>query len=275
VACKTDCPARAAASTTAPSAQVGSTLRVRGSNLADALRVIFPGGAEARPAAKTGRWLDVAVPAGARSGRLVVKGRYGMRSKPSPIAVRISAPAGEQPASSSSFGMPLPAGFVVSSQFWEARSYERHPGVDLAIDAGTPINAVGAGTVTTAGYAGGYGNYTCIRHTASVTSCYAHQSAILVQVGQSVARGQVIGRVGCTGSCTGPHLHFEIRIDGSVVCPAPWVGASSAEWCDPAAPGYGTRSAGARALARSAAVFGRSAVGPPSPAIAADSPALD
>ena len=65
-----------------------------------------------------------------------------------------------------------------------------------------------------AGPTGGYGNYTCIQHTRTLSTCYGHQSRILVRAGQSVRAGQVIGLTGNTGFSTGPHLHFETRING-------------------------------------------------------------
>ena len=70
-----------------------------------------------------------------------------------------------------------------------------------------------------AGWTGGYGNYTCIQHTASLSTCYGHQSKIMVTVGQTVTKGQVIGLEGSTGFSTGPHLHFEVRINGAVTNP--------------------------------------------------------
>ena len=70
-----------------------------------------------------------------------------------------------------------------------------------------------------AGSTGGYGNYTCIQHTGSMSTCYAHQSSIGVSGGQSVSQGQVIGSVGSTGNSSGPHLHFEVRINGTPVDP--------------------------------------------------------
>jgi murein DD-endopeptidase MepM/ murein hydrolase activator NlpD len=70
-----------------------------------------------------------------------------------------------------------------------------------------------------AGPRGGYGNFTCVRHTQALTTCYAHQSQILVQMAQPVRQGQVIGLVGCTGMCFGAHLHFKVRVDGQVVNP--------------------------------------------------------
>jgi len=101
-----------------------------------------------------------------------------------------------------------------------------HPGQDLSAPLGTPIVAATGGTVAlvqTPDQSGGYGNYTCIDRGAGLSTCYAHQSAVLVQVGQQVAQGQLIGLVGSTGASTGPHLHFEVRINGEPVDPAPYL----------------------------------------------------
>ena len=94
-----------------------------------------------------------------------------------------------------------------------------HAGIDIAAPTGTPIRAADSGSVRLAGTMGGYGNYTCIQHTGSLSTCYAHQSSIGVSTGQGVRQGQVIGTVGNTGNSTGPHLHFETRINGSPVNP--------------------------------------------------------
>ena len=94
-----------------------------------------------------------------------------------------------------------------------------HAGIDIAVPSGTPIHAAAAGTVVLAGWTGGYGNYTCIDHGGGLATCYAHQSSFAVSSGASVAQGQVIGYVGCTGHCFGPHLHFEVRINGNPVDP--------------------------------------------------------
>jgi murein DD-endopeptidase MepM/ murein hydrolase activator NlpD len=108
----------------------------------------------------------------------------------------------------------------ITSPFCERRSWEAcHPGIDIGVPAGTAIRAADTGQVVLARPQGGYGNLTCIAHTASLSTCYAHQSRILVSPGQVVMRGQVIGAVGCTGLCFGPHLHFEVRIQGRVVNP--------------------------------------------------------
>jgi peptidoglycan DL-endopeptidase CwlO len=99
---------------------------------------------------------------------------------------------------------------------------EFHPGIDIGAATGTPIRAAGAGTVTLMqpeSASGGYGNFTCISHTSSISTCYGHQSRFGTSVGAHVSQGQVIGYVGCTGRCFGSHLHFEVRVNGAVVNP--------------------------------------------------------
>jgi murein DD-endopeptidase MepM/ murein hydrolase activator NlpD len=94
-----------------------------------------------------------------------------------------------------------------------------HAGIDIAAAEGTPIRAADAGRVAIAGWVGGYGNYTCIQHTGSLSTCYAHQSRLGTSNGASVSQGQVIGYVGNTGNSFGAHLHFEVRVNGSPVDP--------------------------------------------------------
>ena len=94
-----------------------------------------------------------------------------------------------------------------------------HAGIDIAAPTGTAIRAADSGRVAIAGWVGGYGQYTCIQHGGALSTCYGHQSSIGVSFGQSVSKGQVIGSVGNTGNSTGPHLHFETRINGSPVDP--------------------------------------------------------
>jgi murein DD-endopeptidase MepM/ murein hydrolase activator NlpD len=93
-----------------------------------------------------------------------------------------------------------------------------HEGVDLAALPGTPIHAAAAGTVVYAGWAEGYGNLVVIDHGGGLATAYGHQSAIYV-TGGSVSQGQVIGAVGSTGHSTGPHVHFEVRVNGQAVDP--------------------------------------------------------
>jgi murein DD-endopeptidase MepM/ murein hydrolase activator NlpD len=126
------------------------------------------------------------------------------------------------------------AKFLMPVQGWKSSDFgnrydpyynvwQLHAGVDIAADGGQPIYAAAAGKVIWASWNGGYGNYTCISHGRlngqGLSTCYAHQSRILVSEGQQVRRGQVIGRVGTTGASTGDHLHFEVRLDGQPVQP--------------------------------------------------------
>ncbi|TQS42870.1 M23 family metallopeptidase [Cryptosporangium phraense] len=99
------------------------------------------------------------------------------------------------------------------------RRWQLHAGTDFAAPEGAPIHAAASGVVVRAGWNGGYGNYTCIYHGGDLSTCYGHQSRILVSPGQEVSRGETIGLVGTTGASTGDHLHFEVRIDGSPVNP--------------------------------------------------------
>ncbi|HEY3021227.1 MAG TPA: peptidoglycan DD-metalloendopeptidase family protein [Solirubrobacteraceae bacterium] len=132
-----------------------------------------------------------------------------------------SLPAG--PIKRGSGQLIWPVNGPITSPFCERRAWEAcHPGIDIGAGTGTPIRAAAGGKVVLVqgeGSSGGYGNFTCIQHTASMSTCYAHQSSIGVSVGQSVSQGQVIGAVGCTGHCFGPHLHFEVRINGAVTNP--------------------------------------------------------
>jgi murein DD-endopeptidase MepM/ murein hydrolase activator NlpD len=125
-------------------------------------------------------------------------------------------PAG--PIQGASGGWIWPVDGTLSSPFgW--RWGRMHEGIDIAVPAGTPIRAAQAGKVILAAPTSGYGNYTCIDHGGGLSSCYAHQSSYATSVGASVGQGDVIGYVGCTGSCFGDHLHFEIRVNGAAVDP--------------------------------------------------------
>ena len=94
-----------------------------------------------------------------------------------------------------------------------------HAGIDISAPSGTPIRAADSGRVVLLGFTGGYGNYTCVQHTGSMSTCYAHQSGYNTSNGAGVRQGQVIGYVGNTGHSFGAHLHFEVRINGQPVDP--------------------------------------------------------
>jgi murein DD-endopeptidase MepM/ murein hydrolase activator NlpD len=101
-----------------------------------------------------------------------------------------------------------------------------HDGLDIAAASGTPIRAAECGIVSFAGVQGGYGNMVCVKHSSRFETCYAHMTRYAVSQGQRVEQGQVIGYVGCTGSCTGPHLHFETRVDGTARDPRAYLGGA-------------------------------------------------
>jgi murein DD-endopeptidase MepM/ murein hydrolase activator NlpD len=131
---------------------------------------------------------------------------------------------GQLAAAQSSSSAPSASGFIwpvngpVVSPFG-MRWGRLHAGIDIAVPYGTPIHAAASGRVVLAGWVGGYGNYSCIDHGGGIATCYAHQSSFAVSSGESVSQGQLIGYVGCTGHCFGPHLHFEVRVNGSPVDP--------------------------------------------------------
>jgi murein DD-endopeptidase MepM/ murein hydrolase activator NlpD len=94
-----------------------------------------------------------------------------------------------------------------------------HEGIDIAVAEGTPVRAAAAGTVIYAGWLGGYGNLVVVDHGNGLSTAYAHNSSLGVGVGQSVAAGEVVSYSGNTGNSTGPHVHFEVRVNGSAVDP--------------------------------------------------------
>ena len=149
-----------------------------------------------------------------------------LKAEQAKIQQTLQQAAGTLPAGAirqGSGAMIWPVNGPITSPFCERRAWEAcHPGIDIGVPSGTPIRAAAAGKVTlmqSVGSSGGYGNYTCISHTATLSTCYAHQSSFATSLGASVAQGQVIGYSGCTGLCFGPHLHFEVRINGAVTNP--------------------------------------------------------
>lgn len=140
-----------------------------------------------------------------------------MRAQQAKISGTLNAPSAA-PIKKGSGQLIYPINGTFTSSFG-SRWGRLHAGIDVAIPIGTPLRAADGGRVAIAGTVSGYGNYTCIQHSASMSTCYAHQDAIGVTVGQTVAQGQIIGRTGNTGRSTGPHLHFEVRLNGTPVNP--------------------------------------------------------
>jgi murein DD-endopeptidase MepM/ murein hydrolase activator NlpD len=135
------------------------------------------------------------------------------------VSATLAAKIQAAQASGGTGGGPSAAGLIwpvlgpVTSPFgW--RWGRMHEGIDIGASSGTPIRAAAAGTVIYAGWLGGYGNLTVIDHGGGIATAYGHQSSIAAGYGATVAQGEVIGYVGSTGHSTGPHLHFEVRVNG-------------------------------------------------------------
>ena len=137
---------------------------------------------------------------------------------PPPTPLPQVAPPSSQPvyyavSGSGLFGWPVKGSLNQTASWW-------HPAIDIGAAYGAPVAATAGGTVTTAGWSSyGFGNYVEVRHNNGYTTHYAHLGSISVGVGQSVGKGQLLGSVGCTGFCTGPHLHFEVHRNGSTLDP--------------------------------------------------------
>ncbi|HTX56448.1 MAG TPA: peptidoglycan DD-metalloendopeptidase family protein [Candidatus Acidoferrales bacterium] len=129
-----------------------------------------------------------------------------------------------QTSAPGAFAWPV-SGTITSPFGWRSNPFggapEFHQGLDIAAPTGTTITASAGGTVIMAQWYGGYGNYILIDDGGGYSTGYGHLSAFYVSAGQQVKQGQAIGAVGCTGECTGPHVHFEIRVNGKPVDPAP------------------------------------------------------
>jgi murein DD-endopeptidase MepM/ murein hydrolase activator NlpD len=148
----------------------------------------------------------------------------GLQAASASLAAQIRSAQSRSSYSAPSDTTPSAAGFIwpvngpVTSGFG-MRWGRMHEGIDIGVGYGTPIHAAAAGRVVYAGWMSGYGNLVAIDHGGGISTAYGHQSSIAVSVGQIVAQGETIGYVGCTGHCFGPHLHFEVRINGAPVDP--------------------------------------------------------
>lgn len=155
---------------------------------------------------------------------------YGIPDNP-PLVIDPAPKIARQPARASRSRRAAPAteqdfvrpitGRLTSAYKW--RWGRMHTGIDVAAPYGNPVRAVGDGTVLSAGYSGGYGKLVKIQLTDGTVTYYAHNSRLLVVAGERVEAGAMIAAVGSTGQSTGPHVHFEVRIDGSPNNPIPWL----------------------------------------------------
>jgi murein DD-endopeptidase MepM/ murein hydrolase activator NlpD len=130
------------------------------------------------------------------------------------------------------FAMPVKSAFRFTSGFGYRRDPKgagtrMHSGTDFASSSGTPIYATADGTVTFAGWEGGYGRHVEIRHEFGISTTYSHLSQIRVSVGQRVSRGDRIGDMGSSGRSTGTHLHYEVHVGGRPVNPMNFIRAAS------------------------------------------------
>jgi murein DD-endopeptidase MepM/ murein hydrolase activator NlpD len=163
-----------------------------------------------------------AVLASTRESRQELEGEIAALEKSqAQIAARLAQSSGAPtmgPVRAGSGGLVWPASGPVTSGFGY-RWGRLHAGIDIALPEGTPLRAAASGRVIIAGWVDGYGNYTCIQHGGALSTCYGHQSRLGTSVGATVSQGQVMGYSGNTGHSTGPHLHFETRINGQPVDP--------------------------------------------------------
>lgn len=153
--------------------------------------------------------------------------RYAVRSAPEagPAVVRFSA---ARPRAAGHRGtmpdrLPVAGGRLTSSYGYRVHPLSgrgsNHHGIDLAVNTGTPVVTTSAGEVAFAGWSGGYGLLVVVDHGGGIQTRYGHLSHIAVTPGMGLEQGQLIGRSGSTGRSTGPHVHYEVRVDGRPVDP--------------------------------------------------------
>ncbi len=157
--------------------------------------------------------------------RIIDQADAAMASLRASVSGSLSSSSGGKKYVGGEFTWPTPSCYYITSHFSPRRKnpvsgiWKRHTGTDIGASYGSAIVAANAGTVTLAGWNSGYGNCVIIDHGGGKATLYAHMSSYSVSKGQNVSKGQRIGSVGSTGNSTGPHLHFEILINGTAVDP--------------------------------------------------------
>jgi murein DD-endopeptidase MepM/ murein hydrolase activator NlpD len=142
----------------------------------------------------------------------------GLEAESATLAAQIQAAQGSSTAPESTSGLIWPVNGPVTSGFG-MRWGRMHTGIDIAVPTGTPVHASASGTVVYAGWMSGYGYLVAIDHGGGLATAYAHNSSLLVGVGQTLDQGETISLSGSTGHSTGPHVHFEVRVNGVPVDP--------------------------------------------------------
>lgn len=158
----------------------------------------------------------------------MLKERQAARAAAAAAAAAAAQSSGGQGASDNWVQGTGQLGWPVSGEITSPYGYRVHPiwgttiyhsGIDIGVDEGTPVHAADGGVVVRSGWMGGYGYAVVIDHGNGLSTLYGHNSELAVDEGQSVAKGQVISYAGSTGNSTGPHVHFEVRVNGDPVDP--------------------------------------------------------
>jgi len=178
---------------------------------------------DSTPRATGGPFIPVALPPQSQSFERTLTRASIARAYADDVSARLAAVPLRQPVSgeieiTSPFGVRVDPFLHVAAM---------HTGLDFRGPSGEPVHATAAGTVTSAGWSGGYGQMVEIDHGNGLSTRYGHLSEIDVAIGQKVRAGQVIGRLGSTGRSTGPHLHYETRIEGEAVNPEKFLAAGA------------------------------------------------
>jgi hypothetical protein len=179
-------------------------------------------------------------------------------SAPAPEAAPESTPlsTGGDGCSTNGHIVAPVSGGTITGNFGEDRGDHAHSGTDIAVPTGTTVRAADCGTVSISGEESGYGQMVCIQHAGETTTCYAHLSERDVSVSEYVKAGQKIGEVGCTGNCTGPHVHFEVRQNGTATDAAPYLAGARSVNGQTVTMAHGSGGIGDATPKQQAEVFG-------------------